>query len=221
MLTTTDLISDDVPPLKLSDTGEKALRWMDEFRVSHLPVVDGPLFAGIVSDDDIFDMDDPTLPLSEGKLALIKPVLHPHQHPYDALKLMAELGLTVLAVTDENLNYVGAISVKNLAVRLSNMAAIREPGGIIVLEVNHVDYSLSQIASIVEGNDAKILSMYVSSEADSNRAEITLKINKEDLSRILQTFARYNYSVTASFHQSEFMDDLRQRYDQLMNFMNL
>lgn len=216
-----DLINDEVPPLKTSDTGEKALRWMDEFRISHLPVVDGTQFVGIISDDDIYDMDDPSVEIGAAKLTLIKPMLHPQQHPYDALKLMAELGLTAMGVTDDQNNYVGAVSIKTLAVKLSEMAAIREPGGIIVLEVNHVDYSLSQIASIIEGNDAKVLSMYVSSEPDSNRAEITIKVNKEDLTRVLQTFARYNYVVKASFHQSEFMDDLKDRFDQFMNFMNI
>ncbi|TND05118.1 MAG: CBS domain-containing protein [Bacteroidetes bacterium] len=216
-----DLISDDVPPLKITDTGDKALQWMEEFRVSHIPVIEGTQFVGIVSDDDILNMDDPDVQLGSAKISMIKPHLTATQHPYDALKLMAELGLTVLAVTDEQNNYVGAVSIQNLAVKLSQMAAIREPGGIIILEVNHVDYSLSQIASIIEGNDAKVLSMYVSSEPDSNRAEITLKINKEDLTRILQTFTRYNYTVKATFHQSEFMDDLKQRFDSFMNFMNI
>lgn len=216
-----DLISDDVPPLKITDTGDLALEWMDEFRVSHLPVIDGTQFVGMVSDDDLLDLDDTGVDLASSKVTMIKPHLLAHQHPYDVLKLMAQLGLTVIAITDEQNNYLGAVSIKNLAVKLSEMAAIREPGGIIVLEVNHVDYSLSQIASIVEGNDAKVLSMYVSSEPDSNRAEITLKINKEDLTRVLQTFARYNYTVKATFHQSEFLDDLKQRYDEFMNYLNI
>lgn len=216
-----DLINEEIPPLKITDTGEKALRWMDEFRVSHLPVVDGNQFVGIVSDDDIYDMDDPSTGLASGGLTMLRPVLHPQQHHYDALKLMAELGLSVLAVTDEQNNFVGAISITNLAVKLSNMAAIRQPGGILVLEVNHSDYSMAQISSIVEGNDARILSMYISSEPDSNRAEVTIKVNKEDLSRILQTFARYNYTVKATFHQSEFLDDMKDRYNQFMNYLNI
>ena len=34
-----DLITDEIPPLMHSDTGEKALNWMEEFKVSHLPVI--------------------------------------------------------------------------------------------------------------------------------------------------------------------------------------
>lgn len=216
-----DLISDDIPPLKVSDTGEKALRWMDEFRVAHLPVVNGTEFVGIVSDEDIYDLDAPAQELGAAKSPLIRPVLRPDQHAYDALKLMAELGFDLLAVTDEQGQYLGAITLRNLAVRLSEMAAIREPGGILVLDVNNADYSLAHIAQIVEGNDSKILSSYVRSLADSNRVEVTIKVNREDLTRILQTFARYNYTVKASFHQSEFFEDLKRRYDEFMNYINI
>ncbi|WP_237717836.1 hypothetical protein [Pontibacter sp. BAB1700] len=33
-----ELINQMIPPLKLYDTVDKALRWMDEFRVNELPV---------------------------------------------------------------------------------------------------------------------------------------------------------------------------------------
>jgi hypothetical protein len=96
-----------------------------------------------------------------------------------------------------------------------------EQGGIIELELNKNDYSLTQIASIVEGNDAKILSCYVTSTPDSNKIEVTLKINREELTRILQTFNRYNYTVKASYHQAGFEDDLKTRFDEFMRFLNI
>jgi predicted transcriptional regulator len=80
---------------------------------------------------------------------------------------------------------------------------------------------MTQVAQIVEGNDAKILSSYVNSLADSTKIEVTLKLNKSDLSAILQTFYRYNYNVKASFHQSEFSDDMKNRFDSFMNYINI
>ncbi|HEU4718564.1 MAG TPA: CBS domain-containing protein [Bacteroidia bacterium] len=215
------LINDDIPPLKVEDTAEKALRWMDEFRVSHLPVINGKEFIGLISDDDLYDLDDPDAPIGSHKLSLIKPVLHPQQHAYDVLKLMAELGLEVLAVTDEHGTYLGSVTLPRLAEKLSRLAAVREPGGILVLEVNNVDYSLAQIAQIVEGNDAKILSCYVAGIPESTKVEVTLKVNRDDLSRIVQTFNRYNYTVKATFHQSAYEEDLRKRYDEFMNYISM
>lgn len=216
-----ELINDDVPPLKVEDTVERALAWMDEFHVSYLPLVNGTQFLGMISDDELYDLDDPEAPIGSHKLALVKPVLHPGQHAYDVLKLMAELSLDVIAVTDDEGNFIGSVTLPRLAEQLSRLAAVREPGGILVLEVNNVDYSLSQIAQIVESNDGRILSSYVAATSDSNKLEVTLKINREDLSRILQTFSRYNYVIKSTFHQSSFEEDLRQRYDEFMNYISI
>jgi acetoin utilization protein AcuB len=216
-----NLINEDIPPLKIEDSAERALHWMEEFHVSHLAVVKGKQFMGMISENDLYDLDEPDAPIGTHKLTLIKPVIHADQHVYDVLRLMAELSLDVIAVTDEDGNFVGSVTLPRLAEKLSSLAAVREPGGILVLEVNNVDYSLAQISQIIEGNDAKILSCYVSALPDSNKVEVTLKINKEDLSRILQTFNRYNYVVRATFHQSSYAEDMQERYDEFMNYINM
>jgi len=91
----------------------------------------------------------------------------------------------------------------------------------VVLEMNQVDYSLQQIARIVEGNDAKVLNVYGHSLPGSTRMEVTLKINREDISDILQSFDRYEIQVKTTYQGSRFHDDLRGRYDELMRFINL
>src|SRR3954469_11565140 len=106
-----ELINDNIPPLKIEDTAEKALKWMDEFHVSHLPVVNGTEFVGMISDDELYDLNDQDAPLSIQKLALVKPHLHASQHAYDVLKLMAELTLDVIAVTDEEGMYLGSVTL--------------------------------------------------------------------------------------------------------------
>lgn len=215
------LISDDIPPLKNNDSAEKALRWMDEFKVSWLPVVEGTEFMGIISENELFELDESESLIGSNGLSLIRPVLHENQHAYDALKLMAQLQVDVVGVIDEQGKYRGAVTVRKIAEHLAKMAAIREPGGILVLEVNNVDYSLAQIAQIVEGNDAKILSAYVAGIPNTPRVEVTLKINREDLSRIIQTFSRYNYEIKGTFHQSVYEEDLKERYDEFMNYIRL
>lgn len=215
------LISDDIPPLKNNDSAEKALKWMDEFKVSWLPVVDGTEFIGLISESELFELDESDSPISSAHLNLIRPQLTESQHAYDALKLMAQLNVDVIGVLDEHGQYRGAVSIRKIAEQLVKMAAMKEPGGILVVEVNNVDYSLSQIAQIVEGNDAKILSAYVAGIPGTPRVEVTLKINREDLSRIVQTFERYNYTINGTFHQSVYEDDMKERYDEFMNYIRL
>jgi CBS domain-containing protein len=217
-----DLITEEVPPLKYTDTIDKALAWMEEFKVHHLSVINGDQLIGIISESDLLDSNGNTNE-EIGKLNLhfTRPIIQLGQHAYDALKLLVNLNVTVLPVLDGNEKFAGSVTYKSALEKFTGFSAINEPGGIIELEMFKNDYSLTQISSIVEGNDAKILSLYVNSLADSTKIEVTLKVNKEDLSRILQTFYRYNYSVKASYHQSDYDDDLKGKFDEFIRFLNI
>jgi CBS domain-containing protein len=215
-----DLISQEIPPLKHTDSGEKALRWMEEFRVSHLPVLKGTNYVGVVSDSDIYDQGDASITLHEMFDVLPRPYVFEYNHIYQIMRIMSEAKVTVVPILDEKENYLGCTNLMDLMTKITEIAGIKESGAIIVLEMNRVDYSLAHIAQCVEGNNARIISSYITSPADSTRLEVTLKINQVDLSRIIQTFERFDYIVKASFQKSEYYDDLKQRYDELMKYLN-
>lgn len=217
-----DLITDEVPPLKYNDTVDQALHWMEEFKVNHLAVIKGNELIGLVAESDLLDANSGAQEeIGKINIHFIKPVIHQTQHAYDALKLMTGMNVTLLPVLDDKEKFAGSVTYKSALEKFTGFSAIQEPGGIIELEMFKNDYSLTQIAGIVEGNDAKILSLYVSSLEDSTKIEVTLKVNKEDLSRILQTFYRYNYNVKASYHQSDFEEDLKGRFNEFIRFLNI
>jgi acetoin utilization protein AcuB len=216
-----DLITDEIPPLKHTDTVEMALDWMEQFKVSHLAVVKDRELIGLVSETDLMDYNHPEETLEELKIPLLKPIIHNYQHTYDLLKLMMSFNLTLIAVLDDKELYKGCITLKGLLANISNMASVQNPGGVIVLEVNQADYSLTHISNIIEGNDAKILSAHVSSMPDSTKVEVTLKLNVEDLSRILQALYRYNYTVKASFQHGDFDNGMKNKFDEFLHFINI
>jgi len=216
-----ELITEEVPSLKPSDSGKKVLDWMEDFRISHLPVVNKREFLGLVSHSDMLDHNAGKKTLDKLHLSLIKAYVRENYHIFDVLKVISTHNVSAVAVLDEENKYVGVITADSLIRKISNMPFVNEPGGIIVLEILVRDYSLSQIAQIVEGNDAKILNLYVNSHPDTTKMEITLKINRDDLAPILQTFSRYNYVVKATFHQSQMGGDLKNRFDEFMHFLNI
>lgn len=216
-----NFITDEIPPLKTTDTVEMALDWMEQFKVSHLAVVENKTLIGLVSENELMDYDHPEEIISKGKLNFIRPVLYEHQHTYDLVKLMASLNLTLVPVIDSDEHYKGCITLKGVIQNLSEMTAVQNPGGVIVLELNQNDYSATQISSIIEGNDAKLLSLHVSSIPDSTKMEVTIKVNREDLSGLLQTFNRYNYIVKASFHVGNHTNNLNDRLNEFMHFLNI
>ncbi|MBX7093562.1 MAG: CBS domain-containing protein [Flavobacteriales bacterium] len=221
---TQDLISENIPPIKLSDTGTKALKWMDEFKVAHLPVVDNGQYFGLVADADIFDLNSPEKTIGEQLEDLELDDIHvtEGQHIYDAIKIMNENRLSIVPVLNKDKHYLGVISMSNLMEKIGSVSSITEPGSVLILEVNYQDYSLSQIAQIVEGNNARILSVFLNNNPENGTIDVTLKINKTDVSGILQTFQRYNYFIKSAFQvDSDYFDDLKTRYDALMNYLKM
>jgi acetoin utilization protein AcuB len=217
-----DLISEVVPPLRLTDNGQNALNWMEIFRISHLPVVDGKRLVGVISDKIIYDLNIVDKPLGEYSEHLLSPHIHTNQHIYEVFSVISVLKLSAVPVLDLHHEYCGLITVFDLAQKFSDLVAVKEPGGVIVLELSPIDYSLSQIAQIVEGNDAKIMSFYVSQQTESNLMAITLKINVVDLSAIIQTFVRYDYNIKAVYMDDSIIQNLYDdRFDQLMKYMNI
>ncbi len=217
-----DIISEIIPSLKTSDTGQTALNWMEIFRISHLPIVNNQDFLGLISDADIYDMNQPEEAIGNHRLTLFKPYVHGEQHLFDVIGLASKLKLTVIPVLDENDHYKGVITAGDLLRHISGISSLEQPGGIIVLELLERDYSLSQIAQIVEGNNIKVLSMYVTSHADSTRLELTLKVNSNDLASVIRTFERYGYDVKTWLAADDNLDRFySERLDMLIKYLNI
>lgn len=217
-----DLLSEVVPALRLTDTGQKALNWMEIFRISHLPVIDGKRLVGLISDKIIYDLNIMDKPVGDYSDHLLSPHIHTNQHIYEVFSVISVLKLSAVPVLDLHHEYCGVVTVLDLAQKFADLVAVTEPGGVIILELNSIDYSLSQIAQIVEGNDAKILSFYVHQQMESKVITVTLKINVIDLSAIIQTFVRYDYNIKAVYMDESIIQNLYDdRFDQLMKFMNI
>lgn len=217
-----ELISDIIPSLRTSDTGMKALFWMDVFRVSHLPIVNEKVFLGLISDADIYDLNMVEEPIGNHNLSLFSPFVEYDQHIYDVIELVAKLKLSLVPILDKRKNYMGVITLSDLVQHFANVASLKDPGGVLVLDLNVNDYSLTEIAQIIEGNDAKILSLYITSPQNSTRLELTLKINKADWSPIIQTFNRYNYVIKASFMDEDKLDALYdKRYEEFIKYLSI
>ena len=215
------LIKDIIPPLKITDTGERALLWMSEFRTHYLPVIDSTNYLGIISETDVQGFANKAVPLGQYAVPLDRVFINENQHVYDAVRFISNYNYPLIPVLDNDQKYAGMVTVTDLIESFAELFAVKGPGGIIVLEVNQKDYQLSEIAQLIEANDAGIMSLNVNPSPDQTKLEITIKVNKTDLSRIVEAFFRYNYSVKTFYHQSEFSEDLQNRYEAFMNYLKI
>ncbi len=219
-MTAESLISDAIIPLSPSDTGEEALGVMNEFYVRHLPMVENGELKGVISEDDILDADA-LQPLGSYRLPVQPPSVFPDDHLYDVMRILTEYNLTVVPVINREGTYIGMITNEDLLRSFGESSTFSSQGSIVVLEVLRHDYSLSEISRIVESEGAVVLSSFVRSFEGSNRLEITIKVNSQSIAATLATFERYNYSVKASFNEKLLSDALRERFDSLMNYLEV
>lgn len=220
-MTAGELISDAMPPVKTSDSVQKVLDRMAEFRVSHMPIVNNEQFLGLISDDDLIEAPDYDSPIGGLNLSLTNASIRQEQHVYNVIRLAYELKLTVVPVLDALNNYIGLVSINTLVEYIAAFTAAKEPGGIIVLEISSRENSLAHMAQIVESNNAQVLSSYIRDFPDSTRLEVTLKVNYKDVSAIAASFDRFNYTVKNVFSDAEINSGSKGRYDQLMNYLNM
>jgi len=205
-MTTGEIIKSDIYPLSPEDTAQYMLDRMTEYKVSQLPVVQNNVFQGLISEDDLQEQG------SIGK-ALKLIFVYENQHIYDALRLFHVHHIDLLPVVDEQQQYKGILTPNNIIDYLAESLVSDEQGGIIVLEIGNRDNSLSHIAQIVESDNAQILSSNVRSFPESTRLEVTLKLNRTDISSIVASFLRHDYIVKAIYNDKRGYDSTRDRYD--------
>lgn len=216
-----EIISNEIPTLKADDSVQKALDRLSDFKLKHLPIVNEGVFVGLVSEDDLLNVHDHDTLLSDTSVHLISVFVPNDAHTYDVIRLLSQLQLTAVPVIDQQKNYLGLISINDMVDAVAEQYAVNEPGGIIVLEIGNRDNSLAHIAQIVEADNTQILSSYVNSFEDSTRLEVTLKVNKTEITSLVASFERYDYQVKEVYNNTQVDDGSQERYDSFMNYLNV
>ncbi len=217
-----ELINHMIPPLKPTDDGHKAIVWMDEFRCNHLPVVDNGHLLGFISEEIILESNDIEKNVGDFELIGKQAIVELDSHYYDILRVANESNLQIVAVVNETQTYVGVITVQEIMTSFAQTASVKMPGGILVLSIDLIDYSLAEISRLVEENKAKVLSSnIVEDPIDKGKIKVTIKINQLDLSRIVATLERFGYSVIGRYQETEREEQGTERIDMLMRYLNI
>jgi acetoin utilization protein AcuB len=217
-----ELINHMIPPLKVSDDAHKAIVWMEEFRCSHLPVVDEGKLLGFISEEIILESNDIEKNLGDFELVGKKCVVGLDSHFFDILRIAGENKLRIVAVVNEEQQYTGVITVQDIMTSFAQTASVQMQGGILVLSMDLIDYSLAEICRYVEENNAKVISSTMVEDAmDKGKIKLTLKINQLDLSRIVATLERFGYRIIGRYQEDRRPDNDQERIDMLMRYLNI
>lgn len=215
-----ELISNNIIPLIPEDNVTQALSMMSVYHVRHLPVVKDNILLGILSEDDATTVDPNTL-VRDIKISTTYIYVTMADHLFEVLGRLAENNMTIVPVVDEEERFVGLITQEDIIKYFAGTFSFKDPGSIIVIETSKRGYILSEIARVIELENATVLSSFITSLPESEVTLLTLKINQQEISSVVSALERYDYKVKATFTEEEYDDDLRDRYDQLMNYLNV
>ncbi len=215
-----DFITEEFPVLKSYDTSAYALTLMEDFKLKHLPLVDGNQYRCLVSEKELLSLPNLSLPL--GNLVFPSPNVREDAGVYEVLDMITLHRLSLLPVVDTERGYRGAVTLEKLVDTLSELCNVGVSGSVLVLELGTRDYSLVDIARIVETNHAHILSLLSRVEAETGRLRLIIKIDLADASPVIRSFERFNYTVLWYFMEKGKVDDLLQwRMAEVLRYMDI
>lgn len=218
---TRELISPSLPVLHLQDKVFNALQMMNDCHVSHLAIDDEGKYVGIISEEALMQAPDDTMEIRELNGTFPAFFVNENDHFLKALQLAVENRLSVVPVIDENKELIGVLSYREMLKQASDFMNVKDPGGLIVLEMENANYSFSEISRLVETNDAQITQLNTNTDPQTGLMQVTIKINKTEISDIVATFQRYEYNVKYYFGEELYENELRSNYDNLMNYLKL
>jgi acetoin utilization protein AcuB len=218
---TKDLINNNIPRLQLQDSVGKALQLINDFRISHLPVVSEETFLGLISEDDLLDAEDEKLAIEVLQNNFVNAAVPDNVHFLNAVSSSIQFDTTLVPVVNNGDEYAGAITTSDLLKTLGNFSGADEIGGLIVLEMERTQFAISEISRIVESNDCTILHLNTTVDSLTGLLTVTLHINKREIASVIATFERYEYRVVYSFGNEKFENEIGSNYQNLMNYLDI
>ncbi len=216
-----NLISHSIPFLRLHDTARRALQLMTDFHITHLPVVAEEKYLGLVEENELMDLEDDNLQLGELDLPWNKAAILQDEHFLSVLRIWKKQHLSVVPIIKPDGEFLGVVTAGELLLALDEYTGAEEPGGIVILNIEPRNFSVSEIGRLVESNDATVVHIATYKDHTTGQLIVSVKINRNDIQDILATFQRYEYTIDAYFGDNLSEDDLRSNYDHLMNYLNI
>lgn len=218
---TTELINNNIPQLHLQDSVSKALQLINDYRISHLPVVQEDKYLGLISEDDLLDAEDDRLAIQALQEHFTIAFVKENEHFLNAVNCSNKYETSVVPVINEQSELVGVITVADLLKALGDFSGANEIGGIIVMEMERSQFAISEISRIVESNDAHILHLNTTVQPDTGMLTVTLHLNKKEIASIVSSFERYEYDVIYFFGDEKFENEIHVNYRHLMNYLDI
>ncbi len=213
-------ISNEIFPLKKSDSAESAMLFMEDWLVKELPVVESAKVLGMVKKPMLFENDskriDQIMELNTDVY-----VVNEFTHLFELMKQMNQYDLNSLAVIGSDQQYLGIVCAKDISNYAYAHSALVQEGSVLVIELAAIHYSLAEISRICESNDAKIIHLMIENLRDENNMLlVSIKLNKLYLTHVIASLERFSYKIVYTNSPTDPNNSLDDRYNWLVKYLN-
>lgn len=215
-----EILTKDIPSLKTNISGAQAQTLMDELKIRHLPVVEEGKYLFLLSEKDLFNMDNLKSTIQE--LSVYAPYVSRKTSILDVLRIMKKDRLTYLPVINESGEFEGGVTLATLTEGLNEICNAGSDGALIAIETNLQECILSQIVHLIESNNAHVLTILSYFIKETGKHILLIKIDLEDAGPVLRSLERFNYPVKY-YSQKHILTDetMRNRLDELMYYLEM
>jgi len=214
------LLDQDVPTIGIHDTVDHAMLVAEECMLAHLPVLDGHIYQGMISQTDLEDAN-PEDTLSNLQHLFIKPFVRGSDHFIHSLRMRSRFQVDLVPVLNEQQEWEGGLGASVMLDQLSQMTGVNAPGALIILEMPRHDYAPGELNRLVESNDAMILQMNTWEDPATGHLQVILRLNREEVSDVMATLQRHEYQVVFHYGDESYDNALQHNLDHLMNYLNI
>lgn len=216
-----ELVNNTLPQLQLSDPVSRALQLMHDYKATHLPVVSDEKYMGLISEDDLLDEEDKKIAIEFFQNDFIIVSVNANKHFLNAVSLSTYYHTNVIPVVNDANELLGTIGSQQLLDALGNFSGANETGAVIVLEMERIRFSISEISRIVESDGAVILHLNITNQPASTLMQVTIHLNKREISIIIAAFERYDYTISYYSGEEHFENEIDVNYRNLMNYLDI
>lgn len=208
-----------IPSFDLKETIKDVIHFFKHTTYSHVAIVDQGVYLGVLSENDLETFEKGKL-IEDYKYHMESIFVSKTTSWLDVLENFARNEANLLPVLDDESRVIGYYDLNDIVGVFIDTPFFTEPGGILVVAKGIKDYSFSEIAQIVESNNARLWGAFIT-EVRNDVIQITLKISDTNFGEVVQTFRRYNYSILFGNKDDQFLESLKERSNYLDKYLNV
>ena len=213
------IIQKDLAPFHIEELGINVLAAMEEFKTCHFPIVTGQnKLLGLIHENHVLNMEN-----LENSLNFIKHKINNifgfiDGHLFESLRLMTEHKVSLLPIINSEHYYIGYLTPFNIINEIAQIEHDYSNTTIIVITTQSKNYILSEISRLIEENNGKIITLWHQTLAEEINLHLLVKCEVPE--RIIQTLERYDYNICNIFTHNSKKDNLNDRFESFIKYLN-